>query len=72
MESFEFGRVRIICHSFRTNYTLTKVRRTDQKNNTKSEKQRRDMSEKSAIAKTTTREAMRPMMKMYIEVSRKR
>ena len=71
MESFEFGRVQIICHSFRTNYTLTKVRRTDKKN-TKSEKQRRDMLEKSAIAKTTTREAMRPMMKMYIEVSRKR
>ena len=71
MESFEFGRVRIICHSFRTNYTPTKVGRTDKKN-TKSEKLRQDMLEKSAIAKTTTREAMRPMMKMYIEVSRKR
>jgi hypothetical protein len=31
MESFEFGRVRIICHSFRTNYTLTKIGRTDKK-----------------------------------------
>ena len=35
MESFEFGRVQIICHSFRTNYTLTKVRRTDQKKHKK-------------------------------------
>ena len=71
MESFEFGHVRIICHSFHTNYTLTKVWRMDKKN-TKSEKQRWDMVEKSTIAKTTTREAMRPVMKMYIEVSRKR